>query len=181
MPSDSIGFWVAMTRNGDGTGCVSWPIVTCRSCITSSSADCTFAGARLISSASRKLQKTGPSSVSKSAELGRKTRVPTRSDGTRSGVNWIRWKLPPSTCAVRLDRQRLGEAGNALDQEVAAREQADEDALEHGVLPGDHALDLEQRLLEQLALLLYGGLAHGTLLARGYVPPSQAIRAIKRG
>ena len=57
----------------------------------------TFAGARLISSASRKLQKTGPSSVSKSAELGRKTRVPTRSEGTRSGVNWIRWKLPPST------------------------------------------------------------------------------------
>ena len=102
VPSDSIGFCVAITRNGDGTACVSWPIVTCRSCITSSSADCTFAGARLISSASRKLQKTGPSSVSKSAELGRKTRVPTRSEGTRSGVNWIRWKLPPSTCAVVL-------------------------------------------------------------------------------
>ena len=97
MPSDSIGFCVAMTRKGEGTAWVSLPIVTCRSCITSSSADCTFAGARLISSASRKLQKTGPSSVSKSAELGRKTRVPTRSEGTRSGVNWIRWKLPPST------------------------------------------------------------------------------------
>jgi hypothetical protein len=53
---------------------------------------------------------------------------------------------------------------------MAAGEQTDEDALEHRVLPGDHALDLEQRLLEQLALLLYGGLAHGTLLARGYVP-----------
>ena len=65
VPSDSMGFCVAMTRNGSGTGCVVWPIVTCRSCITSSSADWTFAGARLISSASRKLQKTGPSSVSK--------------------------------------------------------------------------------------------------------------------
>ncbi len=64
VPSDSIGFCVAMTRNGSGTGKVSWPIVTWCSCITSSSADCTLAGARLISSASRKLQKTGPSSVS---------------------------------------------------------------------------------------------------------------------
>ena len=67
MPSDSIGFCVAMTRNGSGTGYVVWPIVTWCSCITSSSADCTFAGARLISSASRKLQKTGPSSVSNDA------------------------------------------------------------------------------------------------------------------
>src|ERR671937_16590 len=99
VPSDSIGFCVAMTRNGSGTGYVLWPIVTCRSCITSRSADCTFAGARLISSASRKLQKTGPSSVSKSPRSGRHTRVPTRSEGTRSGVNCTRWKRPPSTWA----------------------------------------------------------------------------------
>ncbi|COW43216.1 Uncharacterised protein [Mycobacterium tuberculosis] len=40
---------------------------TWRSCMTSSNADCTFAGARLISSASRKLATTGPSSVSNSS------------------------------------------------------------------------------------------------------------------
>src|SRR6266545_3800577 len=61
VPSDSIGFWVAITRNGSGTGYVVWPIVTWRSCITSSSADCTLAGARLISSASR--QTTTRSSI----------------------------------------------------------------------------------------------------------------------
>ena len=71
VPSDSIGFCVAMTRNGDGTGYEVWAIVTWRSCITSSSALCTFAGARLISSASRKLQKTGPSSVSNVPWSGR--------------------------------------------------------------------------------------------------------------
>ena len=71
VPSDSIGFCVASTRNGLGTGNVWCPIVTWCSCITSSSADCTLAGARLISSASRKLQKTGPSSVSKSLLSGR--------------------------------------------------------------------------------------------------------------
>src|SRR6478672_2099100 len=102
VPSDSIGFWVASTRNGLGTGNVWRPIVTWCSCITSSSADCTLAGARLISSASRKLQNTGPSSVSKSARSGRYTRVPTRSDGTRSGVNCTRWNVPPSTAAVVL-------------------------------------------------------------------------------
>src|ERR1044071_1258669 len=52
-----------MTRNGSGTLCVSPAIVTWRSCITSSSALCTFAGARLISSASSRLQNTGPSEV----------------------------------------------------------------------------------------------------------------------
>ena len=36
------------------------PIVTCRSCIASSSADCTFAGARLISSASTRFANSGP-------------------------------------------------------------------------------------------------------------------------
>ena len=54
----------------------------------------------------------------------------------------------------RLDRQRLREAGDALDQQVPAREQADEHPLEHRVLSRDHALDLEEGLLEQLALLL---------------------------
>src|SRR4051794_33912591 len=86
-----------MTRNGRGTGNVSPPIVTCCSCITSSSADCTFAGARLISSASTKLPNTGPSSVSKRPVSGRYTRVPMRSAGTRSGVNCTRLKVPPRT------------------------------------------------------------------------------------
>src|SRR6266550_2687275 len=44
VPSVSIGFCVAMTRKGSGTLCVSRPIVTCRSCMTSRSALCTFAG-----------------------------------------------------------------------------------------------------------------------------------------
>ena len=64
-PSLSMGFWVASTRNGIGTSNVSPPIDTWCSAMTSSSADCTLAGARLISSASTKLAKIGPSSTSK--------------------------------------------------------------------------------------------------------------------
>src|SRR3954464_2044816 len=67
--------------------------------MTSSSADCTLAGARLISSASRKLVNTGPSSTSKPPPPGLSTRVPTRSAGTRSGVNWMRLNVPPRTWA----------------------------------------------------------------------------------
>jgi hypothetical protein len=54
---------VASTANGSGNGSVSGPIVARCSCIPSSSADCTFAGARLISSASTMFAKTGPRTV----------------------------------------------------------------------------------------------------------------------
>src|SRR3712207_8538284 len=53
--------------------------------------------------------------------------------------------LFPYTTLFRSDRQRLCETGNALDQQVAAGEQADEHALEHLVLPGDDPPDLEDR------------------------------------
>ena len=74
-------------------------MLTCRSPMASRSADWTLAGARLISSASTRLAKTGPSSVSKVSVEGRHTRVPTMSPGIRSGVNCRRWKLPPVTSA----------------------------------------------------------------------------------
>src|SRR5205823_12657700 len=66
------------------------------------------------------------------------------------------------TCG-RLDRQGLRQARDALDQQMAFREQADEDALQHLALPGDHAPDLEQGLLETLPRLL--GRQDGRLFA----------------
>ena len=153
VPSDSIGFCVAITRNGEGTACVSLPIVTCRSCITSSSADCTFAGARLISSARRKLQKTGPElGVEARPCRARYMRVPTRSDGHEVGRELHPLEGAAEHVGDRLDRQRLRQAGHALDQEVPARQQADEDALEHLVLARDHALDLEERALDRVSV-----------------------------
>ena len=66
-------------------------------------------------------------------------------------------KRPAQDSRSRLDRQRLGETRDALDQEVALCEQADEHSLEHFVLPGDDAPDLEQRLLELFFRLRRGG------------------------
>jgi hypothetical protein len=47
-----------------------------------------------------------------------------------------------------LDRQRLGEAGHALDQQVPVGQQAHEDALDERVLSRDHALDLVEGLFD---------------------------------
>ena len=66
-------------------------------------------------------------------------------------MNWTRANVPPSTPAVVLIVSVFARPGHALDQQVALREQADEHALEHLVLAGDHAPDLEERLLEPLA------------------------------
>ena len=60
---------------------------------------------------------------------------------------------PAEHAGRRLDRQRLGEPGNALDQQMPLRQQADEHPLQHRVLPGDDAADLEERLLELLLRL----------------------------
>ena len=61
MPACSIGFWVAITMNGEPTGCATPSTVTRDSSITSSSADWVFGEARLISSASTIVAKIGPS------------------------------------------------------------------------------------------------------------------------
>jgi hypothetical protein len=56
----------------------------------------------------------------------------------------------------RAHGQRLGQAGHALQEHVAAGQEADEQALEHRVLADDDALDLVERLLERGARLLAG-------------------------
>jgi hypothetical protein len=64
--------------------------------MTSSSAACVFAGARLISSASSTLVKTGPRRMRSAAIVplpagaGSSTAWPVMSDGSMSGVNWMR-------------------------------------------------------------------------------------------
>ena len=90
MPSYSTGFCVAITRNGGSSGIVFPSIVTCRSCIASSSAACVFGGARLISSPRSRFVKIGPGRKSKSLVRWSKIDEPVTSEGIRSGVNWMR-------------------------------------------------------------------------------------------
>ena len=60
VPSNSTGFCVAMTRKGRCMCRVSPSMVTWRSSIASSSADCVRGLARLISSASTNWESSGP-------------------------------------------------------------------------------------------------------------------------
>src|SRR5581483_8558111 len=50
-----------------------------------------------------------------------------------------------------LHRERLREARHALDEEVPAREERDDDPLQEFVLSDDHLLDLEQEALHLTA------------------------------
>ena len=60
VPSCSIGFCVAATMNGIGSLWLTPSADTWRSSIASSSADCVFGEARLISSARTMLANSGP-------------------------------------------------------------------------------------------------------------------------
>ena len=120
------------------------PIVTWCSCMTSSSADWTLAGARLISSASRKLAKTGPEL---DLEVGLAGPVDARPDevgGHQVGRELDALEGAAEDVGEGLDGQRLGQAGDALEEDVAAGQEADEDPLEHPILADDDPSDLEQ-------------------------------------
>ena len=134
-----------MTMNGGGSGCVSPSTVTWRSSIASSSADCVFGDARLISSASTTLANTAPGRNSKSLRVRSQTETPVTSDGSRSGVNWMRRHVPPIERAMRLGERRLADAGHVLDEEVALGEQADEREVDGAPLAAEHRLDLARR------------------------------------
>ena len=117
-------------------------MVTWRSCIASSSADCVFGGVRLISSASTRLAKIGPCRRRNAWVARSKTFVPTTSAGMRSGENWMRLNARVERVRERAGEQRLGGAGHALEQHVAAGEQPDEQAVDRRVLPDDRLRDL---------------------------------------
>ena len=56
--------------------------------------------------------------------------VPVTSEGSRSGVNWMRLKSAFRCLAIALTARVLARPGQALDQQVAVGEQADQHALD---------------------------------------------------
>ena len=142
MPSYSIGFCVARTRNGGSSTCVSPSIETWRSCIASSSAACVFGGARLISSARRMFVKTGPALNSNVASRWFQTDAPVTSDGQQVGRELDAGEAEPRDRGERPCGERLGETGDVLEEHVAVGEHAREDELQPVALSDDGPLDL---------------------------------------
>ena len=120
--------------------------VTWYSCIASSSAACVFGGVRLISSARMMFAKIGPCH-----EPQRPVAVLLVEDlgAGDVGRHQVRRELDALERQVqdlgeRRDQERLGEAGHADDQAVAAGEQRDEELLDDLVLADDHLADLRE-------------------------------------
>ena len=110
-----------------------WP-----SSIASSSADWVFGGVRLISSASSRLVKTGPSRKSSSARC---RAVDHQRAGDVAG-HQVGRELHPAGVDRQgrgqgADEERLRRTGHALHQHVAAAEEGDEQAGHGGVLADD--------------------------------------------
>lgn len=109
-----MGFWVARTKKGCGRAWVSPITVTRRSCMASSRADWVLGEARLISSASMMLAKTGPSWKTKvfAPFISWRTGVPVMSPGSRSGVNWTRRAVRASALESPLTSSVLPRPGS---------------------------------------------------------------------
>ena len=125
------------------------PIDTWCSAMTSSSADCTLAGARLISSASTKLAKTGPE-----LDVERLGRRPVDAGADDVGGQEVGGELEAGERAAddggqRLDGERLGQARDAFEQQWPRASRPDEQPLDGAVLADDDLLDLEEGLLEE--------------------------------
>ena len=114
VPSISIGFWVASTKNGAGSGLPVPETVTLPSCMPSRSADCVFGVARFTSSARRMLPKIGPRwnwNCFRPDTSSTIMFVPMMSPGMRSGVNWMRENVRSSVSASVLMRSVLPRPG----------------------------------------------------------------------
>ena len=59
-------------------------------------------------------------------------------------------ELPADRAGQRLDRERLGQPRDALNEQVTAGEHGDRHPLEQNILADDRALDLEQHRFERV-------------------------------
>ncbi len=81
--------------------------------------------------------------------MGEKTLVPRMSAGIMSGVPWTRLEVEREEAGEGLDGERLGDAGNAFDEGVAAAEQGEQGLVDHLLLAGDDLADLGAAVVEE--------------------------------
>ena len=123
--------------------------------MASSSALCTLAGARLISSGQHQVGEDGAALGHEFVGLRAIDRRAHDVGGQQVGGELQALEAQVKAVGHRLDRQRLGQAGHALEQHVTAGQQSDEDALHHGALADDHLADLGEEALRERGFLLH--------------------------
>ena len=131
--------------NSSGSLWVLPAMVTCRSSMASSKAACTLAGARLISSASTRLPKIGPW-LELEAPLAAFVVIHLGAGdvgGQEVGGELDTAKLGLEVAGEAFDGTRFGQAGQTFEQQVAVRQQCQQQALDDLLLADDrfsHAL-----------------------------------------
>ncbi len=110
--------------------------------MASSSADCVFGVARLISSASTIWAMIGPGRNSNSRSRWLKIDTPVTSLGSMSGVNWMRRNEQPMDLAIGARQHRLADARHVFDQQMALAQEGDEGHLHFAALAEDDLLDI---------------------------------------
>jgi hypothetical protein len=85
-------------------------------------------------------------------------------------------ELPADRASQRLDRERLGQPRDALNEQVTAGEHGNRHALEQYILTNDRALDLEQHRFERAR-------RHGITFPRSFHVSGQGrvLRAVSKG
>ena len=153
VPSDSIGFCVAITRNGSGTGMRRVPERDLALLHHLEQRGLHLRGRAVDLVREQEVAEHRP-------ELGVEGRLvgPVDARADEVGRHQVGRELdaverPAEHVGGRLHRERLGKARHAFDQQVPTGQEADQHAFEHLILPGDHSPDLEQRLLESFLRL----------------------------
>ena len=142
VPSCSIGFCVASTKNGSLRMCRTCPTVTCRSCMASSSAAWVLGGVRLISSASTTLWNKGSGDEAELPLAGASVLLQDVGAGD-VGRHQVGGELDAAeahrqAAGQRADHQRLGQAGNPFQQAVPPAEEGNQQLIDDLGLADDH-------------------------------------------
>src|SRR5436305_170504 len=151
-------FCVAITKNGAGSSCVTPSTLTWNSSMHSRRLDCVLGVARLISSASTICAKTGPGLKTNSPVFWLKTEVPVMSEGSRSGVNWIRLKVQSSERAsarasIVLPVPGTSSISKCPPHRLGLAHDHRLDLIDHALGPGPHLRQLHAHL-RSLALTI---------------------------
>ena len=143
--------WPSPGRGGAGAQ-VSPSTVTWRSSMHSRRALCVRGVARLISSARSDVgARPGRGGTRTPPSSGCRSETPVTSLGSRSGVNWIRLKVPPREVAKARASIVFPVPGTSSKQDVALHQQGHGDQIDHLALADDHPLDvLGQTLAEAM-------------------------------
>ncbi len=110
-------------------------------------------------------QQIGKHRAQRSAELAGLLVVDARADQVcrhQVGCELYAFEVAAHGAGQGLDRECFSQAGHALDQQMALRQDGDHDPLQEAVLPNHHAFDFIEDLLHQLGGVLVGGGGIGT-------------------